>query len=181
MGPAETIVSKYAAFIPDDRIFFAPRIPPDKLYNACQVYARLLAPNEWALVLVDNTLFYSAKDGLLITGDKVYMHDTWKDPKVITFKDMVHPPFVSQGNIINPTKIVFSPAHSVELQLLSKDRLPTLAQMLNEIREAVLNPERRTGNEEKGIFSKSDSLRCRSCGAPASQQRAICEYCESPL
>jgi hypothetical protein len=50
-------------------VSLAPDIPKRKLRNALRTYGRPLASPENVLLLVDNTLLRSAKDGLLITPD----------------------------------------------------------------------------------------------------------------
>ena len=57
-----------------DKHIFVGTIPPKKLNNAIASYATQVPPED-VLLLFDNTVFGSAKDGLLLTPDAVY----WKD------------------------------------------------------------------------------------------------------
>ena len=74
-----SIVETYKGKIKDYAIFFAPDIPPKKLKNALEVYAGD-AIFEEVLVLIDSTVFGSAKEGALITDKKLYSHNLWDKP-----------------------------------------------------------------------------------------------------
>lgn len=65
------IMQRYSAFLKDDAIFFAPMIPPKKLQNAIQTYAPL-APDETIWLLIDDSIFGSAKDGLILTEQHLF-------------------------------------------------------------------------------------------------------------
>jgi hypothetical protein len=57
-----------------EHVYYHPSIPPHKLRNARAIHAAHLAPGEPVAVLYDDTLFESARDGFLITPDRLY----WK-------------------------------------------------------------------------------------------------------
>src|SRR5689334_311528 len=73
------IVKKYKEKIRDSCIFFAPNIPIDKQKHALKSYADE-AVFEDILLLIDDTLFGSAKDGLLLTDQKIYTHSLLETP-----------------------------------------------------------------------------------------------------
>ena len=52
-------------------IYVSPDIPPKKLDNAIAAYARDVQPG-YVLALYDQTVFGSAKDGILFLGDRMY-------------------------------------------------------------------------------------------------------------
>jgi hypothetical protein len=54
-----------------DKSLFVGTIPPKKLNNAIKTYATQVSPAD-VLLLYDNTVFGSAKDGLLLTAEEVY-------------------------------------------------------------------------------------------------------------
>lgn len=56
-----------------DKVFIAPNIPTKKLDNAIKSMAEDVNP-DYVVAIVDDTLFGSAKDGLLFTGAKLYAH-----------------------------------------------------------------------------------------------------------
>jgi hypothetical protein len=65
------VVRDHSMRILDGNIFFSPNIPKKKLKNALNSYAND-AQEEDALVLIDNTIWGSAKDGILLTSTAIY-------------------------------------------------------------------------------------------------------------
>lgn len=55
---------------PFERVFVAPRIPLKKLHGALDNYGQGLRPND-VVVLIDNTLFGGAREGVLITEAQI--------------------------------------------------------------------------------------------------------------
>lgn len=53
------------------RIYISPDIPDKKMNNAISTYAKEVEP-EYVLVVIDTSMFGSAKDGLLFTGNKIF-------------------------------------------------------------------------------------------------------------
>lgn len=84
---ARTLVEEYSSRIEDDRIFFAPNVPPKKLKNALGSYASA-AKDEEVLVLIDDTIFGSAKDGALLTSKGFYVHGMMQSPQSIQLSDI---------------------------------------------------------------------------------------------
>jgi hypothetical protein len=72
LGLIEEIQKTLAGFT--DSSLFVGTIPTKKLKNAISTYATDVPPED-VLLLFDNTVFGSAKDGLLLTADAVYWHD----------------------------------------------------------------------------------------------------------
>ncbi len=81
------IVLSYSKRINDDNIFFAPYIPASKLANAIKTFARGVSESE-ALVLLDDTVFGSGKDGILITAKTVYLHEMLEHPQQRSFSEI---------------------------------------------------------------------------------------------
>ena len=65
------IVRSYAEKYQGDAFYFAPGIPPKKLKNAIHAYAAGLQEGD-VFLLMDTTLFGSAKNGWLMTGDSLF-------------------------------------------------------------------------------------------------------------
>ena len=57
-----------------DNIYLAPEIPGKKFANALNTFAMGVNGND-ALLLIDNTIFGSAKDGCLMTDEALYWHN----------------------------------------------------------------------------------------------------------
>lgn len=58
----------------DDGLILTPHIPEKKLVTASHKIANGISP-EYIIGIVDTTLFRSAKEGLVFTGDSVYLHE----------------------------------------------------------------------------------------------------------
>ena len=65
-------------------IYISPDIPPKKLDNAIAAYARDVQPG-YVLALYDQTVFGSAKEGILFLGDRMYF--SW-NRRVVNYLDI---------------------------------------------------------------------------------------------
>lgn len=68
-----------------DKVYAKPNIPPRKLEGAISSYAHNVAPHE-VLVLLDDTLFGGAKEGVLVTNEAIYCKKKFEHPKRIAMK-----------------------------------------------------------------------------------------------
>lgn len=62
------------------RIYIAPNIPLKKLHNALESYGHGLKPSD-VLVLLDDTIFSSGKDGLLVTERELRVKEAFNPPE----------------------------------------------------------------------------------------------------
>jgi len=69
-----------------DNSLFVGTIPPKKLNNAIKTYATEVAPED-VLLLFDNTVFGSAKDGLILTAEGIYWR-TDIDPERLRYEEI---------------------------------------------------------------------------------------------
>jgi hypothetical protein len=78
---------KYGSQIHDDRIFFYPNIPPDKLKNAVSAYAPV--PNgERILALIDDTILRSGKSGVLLTNKSISACNALESPRSFALRSI---------------------------------------------------------------------------------------------
>ncbi len=73
-GLAEYLFRKVDGGLAWSKVFVAPRIPLKKISGALSTYASGVAPSE-ILVLLDNTVFGSAKDGVIITSREIRIRE----------------------------------------------------------------------------------------------------------
>jgi len=137
-----SIAESYKGKIKDSAIFFAPDIPPKKLKNALKLYAGD-AVFEEVLVLIDSTLFGSAKEGALITDKKLYARNLWDSPIKFSWKEVESIVILEdegkvQINQINFLNTIFPEMNAMKL----------LVRMFNEIL-AVVHPDKVFLNETK--------------------------------
>lgn len=71
-GPVFSAITEFTQGIYRDRIFVGDNIPAKKLFNARSKY---ITRNDPIVVLIDDTLFGSAKDGLAISEYYIYAKD----------------------------------------------------------------------------------------------------------
>lgn len=109
----------------DTSIFFKPDIPLKKLENAIRSYAPS-AQMEDVLVLVDATVFGSAKDGLIITSDQVFTKEFAGKP----LSSALAP---STRVNINKKKILINNIEFVELVTINNEDLIALGQLIAEL------------------------------------------------
>ena len=65
-----------------NRIYLAPNIPPKKLHNALESYHSRLKPDQ-ILALIDDTVFGSGKDGLLLTEEQLKVKEPFQMCRVL--------------------------------------------------------------------------------------------------
>ena len=70
-------------------IFVAPEVPLDRLENALHMYAQVNA-EEKILALIDTSLWNDAKQGILLTDERVIWKSTWSAPDFIYYSDLLN-------------------------------------------------------------------------------------------
>lgn len=70
-----------------ERVFARPNIPRKKLEGAISSYAPGVSPDD-VLILLDDTVFGGAKEGLLITNDAIYCKQKFEDRRFMKFSDI---------------------------------------------------------------------------------------------
>ena len=80
-------VRSYSSKFPETRFLFSPTIPQKKVRNAIKSYAPDASESE-VLLLLDTTVFGSAKDGLFLTSDALYAHPFLGKATKVSFKDI---------------------------------------------------------------------------------------------
>jgi hypothetical protein len=70
-----------------DKYLFVGTIPSKKLKNAISTYATQVSPED-VLLLYDNTVFGSAKDGLSLTADAVYWRNDSGEPDRLPYAEI---------------------------------------------------------------------------------------------
>ena len=85
--PVAQIVQTYASRIKDSHIFFAPNIPSKKLMRAMGACGNNIFPAD-VLVLIDNTVFGTAKNGALLTPLALYGRNVMEKPNMMTLANI---------------------------------------------------------------------------------------------
>lgn len=125
------ILEKYEQKIDDRSIFFLAEIPEKKIKNAIEKYAPSVQKED-VLVLIDDTVFGKATEGLLITNDFLYANEAFEKVKKFELNQIKNVVIV-EGVLgctlyINDKKVISATQPS-------KSAMRFIAEMLREISE----------------------------------------------
>jgi hypothetical protein len=70
-----------------EEVFIAPNIPLDKFTNALSNYA-IVNADEQILALIDTSYWHDAKEGILLTNNRVIWKRGWSSPNFINYVDV---------------------------------------------------------------------------------------------
>jgi DnaJ like chaperone protein len=117
----DEIIDKYGILMKES-IYTAPNIPTKKLLSAIKSYANRVDPDR-VLLMCDDTVFGSAKEGIIITPEFFYSHSFLEKPQIIritSIKDIsIKSGFVNHSILINGTVVfVGTQADKKSLQAL---------------------------------------------------------------
>ena len=161
------IVKHYATRIKDNHIFFQPQIPPRKLKNALETYAPGIQ-GEDVLVLVDNTVFGSAKEGGVLTQDTLYVRNQMERPQNIALADIESVQFIEGWTSyvhVNDTKFL-------QINCPEKAAMRRFTQMLQEIRDTAVHPALSAGPAAEALRELEYAEESQSYGRPTSARPA---------
>lgn len=71
-----------------DKVYVVPEIPEKKLNNAISAIAPNVNP-EYVLAIADSTLFGSAKEGIVFTGDSMYLKYALQEKQEYKFENLI--------------------------------------------------------------------------------------------
>ncbi|MDS7931564.1 molecular chaperone DnaJ [Acinetobacter sp. V102_4] len=112
-----------------DNIYFAPAIPYKKLQGAMSYLPQGIHPDE-ILMLIDDTVFGSAKAGLCVTATGLFYKESFGDDATYLIKNISH--VEADIGIINHG-IVLNRVETLTFTQLDKRIVRTLASFLNEV------------------------------------------------
>lgn len=90
----------------DDKIYIYPNIPYKKIRNAINSYGYSNINHEQIIILVDDTLFGSAKNGIFITDDSIYIKNSFSNPIVIQLNDIKNISYNKSKLFINGNEVI---------------------------------------------------------------------------
>ena len=110
------VIKKSLAGFTEKRLFIGT-IPPKKLNNAIATYATQVSPED-VLLLYDDTVFGSAKDGFILTAEAVYWRNSDGHPERLRYAEIRKVDFlkhtVSASIVINEKEITLIQADENE-------------------------------------------------------------------
>lgn len=132
------IIKDYSAITIHNKFHFWPNIPRKKLDNVLKSYAAGVQPSQ-VLLLVDNTVFGSAKDGAVLTPHQIIAHNPMEDPVRISLKD-IQRVSLAEGLVSN---IHINDSRFLELSIPEKQPMMMLTEMLRKISDLFNAPPER--------------------------------------
>jgi TIR domain len=117
-GPSELLeeIKKSLEGFTEERLFVGT-IPPKKLNNAIATYASEVSPED-VLLLYDDTVFGSAKDGFILTAEAVYWRNSDGHPDRLRYAEIRKVDFVkytvSAGIVLDEKEINVTSADDTE-------------------------------------------------------------------
>jgi len=186
------VIVECASDLNADKVFVAPNIPPSKLYAAINSYGKYIKP-EQVLVLVDDTVFGSAKDGLVITDSVIAMKFMMESPKVFHWNFL-------ESVVIAKKKLFFNGREVGQLTQLGEKEIGELLRIvdgfLKDLRNGKVdeyldsnavnaNPapvvEIKSSGIPADIVAKDESRRSGTEISPSQAPQAISQVQDSPL
>ena len=112
--------------IHDVRILIVPNIPQKKLCNALESYARGINPED-VIVLIDDTVWGNAKNGMIVTSKKLFCKEILQSPVEVTLSAE------TKVSIVNSREIHIDGRKFCSLVTPSKKSLLMLAEAIQEM------------------------------------------------
>jgi len=132
------MIEKYSLRLKDPAVFCKPDIPLKKLGNAIHSYASSIQIDD-VLVLVDDTFFGSAKDGLIITADRIFAKEIASKPISFSLASIT-------GIGVEQKKILINDIPFAELPSIADEDIILLVELIS-----VLSNCREPSSEENHI------------------------------
>lgn len=144
-----------------DKVYARPNIPRRKLEGAIASYAPGVSPNE-VIVLLDDTLFGGAKEGLLVTNDAIYCKQKFESPRRLALGAIKE---VEPGT---DSRVLINGAEFFKADLIDHLAILTFAARLSEVfKPAKTSANDRTDSKGARGVSGVDALRTLHRGAMA--------------
>ncbi len=135
MGNINTFLRENVASIGPDAVHIAPNIDDKKLNNAMKSFGYTGSPTS-VIALFDNTLFGSAKEGLLFSGEKFIYKEIFTDPVSVSYNtisavELVKTPTAKSDKVETSVVITRADGSRLILKDLTNCRLGRLVALLN--------------------------------------------------
>ena len=163
-----------------NKIFVTPDIPAKKLSAA---RSQFISRDEEVIVLYDDTVFGSAKDGIAITENYIYAKQLWEVPKSIKISSIRS--IASQSKSLNNLEIYLNGNLFITVSPPEKADHAFLIGILRAAKDAAAKPEKNKGRAAPAAEAPSP-LPARSAPeaksrSDASEEMRSCEECRAVL
>lgn len=121
------IINQYKNMIFSNKVYFYPNIPADKLDNALKSY---IQEDVEIFVLIDDTVFGSAKEGMALSKNAIYAKEQFQNKKKCDF-EYLNLISLKKGFINN--KILINESDFIDLTQIEKKYLELLIKMIDDL------------------------------------------------
>lgn len=127
----------------DDQVFLAPHISRNKLYGAMSSYIPSDVNPDEVLLLIDDTVFGGAKEGLAMTNKAIYLKEAFEQPRLFLLKDI--------NSIAHSNQLIGSSLHINGLKVTSMTQpnaktLQVFAQLIDDYLRIKQQSQSRTNS-----------------------------------
>jgi len=159
-----------------DEVFLFDSAPPRKMRGALS-YARL-EPGEIILVIYDDTVFGSAKNGFMLTTKRVYSRPQLESAEMVDLSQVTR--FTKESGWLSANIYAENPVGRVKLEVTLAKNGGYCEQLLTALNAVLptLNPAAGAPALDLSTLPPPQPVlpaQCPGCGAPG--QVRVCEYC----
>ena len=164
------------------KLFLFNDIPAAKLENAIASYAYIVDDDEEIILLYDDTLFGSSKEGFLLTSNRLYSKNI-ADSGFYADVDIIERMVIDIGRLTSSIMVYDSEEMVLNMQVTQasgKAENNAVFHVLNETVRLLRDNAAIGAEGGAGVKAKEPGqlpIQCRGCGAPVVAGVAACEYC----
>ncbi|MCL2379212.1 MAG: hypothetical protein FWC81_00275 [Coriobacteriia bacterium] len=185
----QELMNQIAAVAPQTgnlhRVYTLNGIPPRKLGNAVTSYAQTMGSDETVIMLYDDTLWGSARDGFLLTTKRFYGKNIADSNSFVEISDISSVDF-QRGGVLSPAEIHVHIKAGVILRKhltmsAQKNQAENLVQAVKQIvmlLQSGIKDSAPAANVQDESSQQQTAVRCKGCGATV-QAGTICKFCRS--
>ncbi|MCL2563809.1 MAG: hypothetical protein FWE08_07220 [Oscillospiraceae bacterium] len=161
-------------------VWIFEQIPQKKLRNAIRSYASNMGHDETVLVLYDDTVFGSSKEGFILTTRRLYGKNLMESGSFVEAADIINMTFEPGGSA--PEAIAHTRTGVLRKHLIVSNSSKQAETLFNALQQAIalLNPSMESSRQAVSApAAPQQAALCEGCGAVG--HTAVCEYCGRPL
>lgn len=169
-------ILKFAGRVNRHGVYLTPNIPIKKL-NAAR--SQFIFSSDEVIVLYDDTVFGSGKDGIAITEEYIYAKQLWEAPRSVKISDIYS--ISSQQKVLNNLDIYINDGHFTTISSTEKSFQPFILGILEAAKNAVIKPVKK---QKKVASSGTVAAAAASALKPKAKKRnqaVTCGECSVDL
>jgi len=163
-------------------VFLFENIPPKKLRNARESYATTITEDETVILLYDDTVFGSAKEGFLLTTKRLYQKNLAEPPGALDVGRIES--IALDDKTMHSNLVVKSGEYELHMALIghAKAEREATLQLVDGIVRLLQGDSQAAGeNQTTDEAQVPRPKRCRNCGAGCIEFANHCEYCGTKI